>query len=133
MHRSFNPLITITSQIVWVKVFESMLSCTPFTKTNDPHLSFLLSKSPYNKKILTAQNSTKFLANFPKEKRLECTICFQVLLLINWSGRWESDPPLKLGKLAYYRCTTPAWLQSTDCIFLFLQIWWCDNWPQNCV
>ena len=25
-----------------------------------------------------------------------------------WSGWWESNPPLKLGKLAYYRCTTPA-------------------------
>ena len=25
-----------------------------------------------------------------------------------WSGQWESDPPLRLGKPAYYRCTMPA-------------------------
>jgi hypothetical protein len=26
----------------------------------------------------------------------------------NWSGRWESNPRLKLGKLGYYHYTTPA-------------------------
>jgi hypothetical protein len=26
-----------------------------------------------------------------------------------WSGRWESNPRLKLGKLGYYHYTTPAW------------------------
>ena len=25
-----------------------------------------------------------------------------------WSGRWESNPRLKLGKLGYYHYTTPA-------------------------
>ena len=25
-----------------------------------------------------------------------------------WSGRWESNPPLNLGKVAYYHYTTPA-------------------------
>jgi hypothetical protein len=28
-----------------------------------------------------------------------------------WSGRWESNPRLKLGKLGYYHYTTPAWRQ----------------------
>ena len=26
-----------------------------------------------------------------------------------WSKRRESNPPSKLGKLVYYRCTTPAY------------------------
>src|ERR1700687_1990019 len=26
----------------------------------------------------------------------------------NWSGRWESNPRPKLGKLLYCHCTTPA-------------------------
>src|ERR1700723_4460520 len=28
--------------------------------------------------------------------------------LREWSGRWESNPRLKLGKLGYYHYTTPA-------------------------
>jgi hypothetical protein len=27
---------------------------------------------------------------------------------LKWSGRWESNPRLKLGKLGYYHYTTPA-------------------------
>jgi hypothetical protein len=27
---------------------------------------------------------------------------------MKWSGRWESNPRLKLGKLGYYHYTTPA-------------------------
>jgi len=30
----------------------------------------------------------------------------------NWSGRWESNPRPKLGKLLYCHCTTPAHLSS---------------------
>ena len=36
-----------------------------------------------------------------------------------WSGWWESNPPLKLGKLAFYQWTTPArwiyfvWIDNT--------------------
>ncbi len=29
-------------------------------------------------------------------------------MLKEWSGRWESNPRLKLGKLGYYHYTTPA-------------------------
>src|SRR5438477_4743492 len=29
-----------------------------------------------------------------------------------WSGRWESNPRPKLGKLLYCHCTTPAFLSS---------------------
>jgi hypothetical protein len=28
---------------------------------------------------------------------------------LGWSGRWESNPRLKLGKLGYYHYTTPAY------------------------
>src|SRR5215831_8924646 len=31
-----------------------------------------------------------------------------------WSGRWESNPRPKLGKLLYCHCTTPAHSQSFD-------------------
>jgi hypothetical protein len=32
-----------------------------------------------------------------------------VICLLNlWSGRWESNPRPKLGKLLYCHCTTPA-------------------------
>jgi hypothetical protein len=30
-----------------------------------------------------------------------------------WSGRWESNPRPKLGKLLYCHCTTPAHLQTS--------------------
>src|ERR1700676_2759022 len=30
----------------------------------------------------------------------------------SWSGRWESNPRPKLGKLLYCHCTTPALLSS---------------------
>ena len=29
-------------------------------------------------------------------------------MIREWSGRWESNPRLKLGKLGYYHYTTPA-------------------------
>jgi hypothetical protein len=29
-------------------------------------------------------------------------------VVLEWSGRWESNPRLKLGKLGYYHYTTPA-------------------------
>jgi hypothetical protein len=29
-------------------------------------------------------------------------------VIFEWSGRWESNPRLKLGKLGYYHYTTPA-------------------------
>jgi hypothetical protein len=35
---------------------------------------------------------------------------------INWSGRWESNPRPKLGKLLYYHCTTPALAKSIPSI-----------------
>src|SRR5260370_5382370 len=31
-----------------------------------------------------------------------------------WSGRWESNPRLKLGKLGYYHYTTPAPLPDSS-------------------
>src|ERR1700742_1783699 len=33
---------------------------------------------------------------------------FAVPTYQEWSGRWESNPRLKLGKLGYYHYTTPA-------------------------
>ncbi len=35
-------------------------------------------------------------------------IVVEELRLKVWSGRWESNPHLNLGKVAYYHCTTPA-------------------------
>ena len=32
--------------------------------------------------------------------------------VVVWSKRRESNPPSKLGKLVYYRCTTPARLAA---------------------
>src|ERR1700683_3012969 len=36
-----------------------------------------------------------------------------------WSGRWESNPRPKLGKLLYCHCTTPAQLLSETIISLY--------------
>ena len=35
---------------------------------------------------------------------------------LNWSGRWESNPRPKLGKLLYCHCTTPALLTGLSII-----------------
>src|ERR1700675_1781861 len=37
--------------------------------------------------------------------------CFRI-----WSGRWESNPRPKLGKLLYCHCTTPALLELSKYI-----------------
>jgi hypothetical protein len=36
--------------------------------------------------------------------------CFRI-----WSGRWESNPRPKLGKLLYCHCTTPARFSDCTC------------------
>ena len=35
----------------------------------------------------------------------------------SWSGRWESNPRPKLGKLLYFHCTTPARFFSSSIIY----------------
>src|ERR1700675_1502040 len=40
-----------------------------------------------------------------------------------WSGRWESNPRLKLGKLGYYHYTTPATRVILGA-FLRVSKWW---------
>ena len=41
-----------------------------------------------------------------------------------WSGRWESNPRLKLGKLGYYHYTTPALLPI---LVAFQNLWQIDS------
>jgi hypothetical protein len=41
-----------------------------------------------------------------------------------WSGRWESNPRLKLGKLGYYHYTTPA---TRVILGAFLRVGKCGN------
>ena len=47
--------------------------------------------------------ATKFLKKGPRDVGLSC-----LFALNSWSGRWESNPRPKLGKLLYCHCTTPA-------------------------
>ena len=35
--------------------------------------------------------------------RIQKSTIFRMVLYFFWSGRWESNPPLKLGKLSFYR------------------------------
>jgi hypothetical protein len=44
-----------------------------------------------------------------------CYPCVRAGYFRIWSGRWESNPRPKLGKLLYCHCTTPA-LPSSDLI-----------------
>ena len=44
-----------------------------------------------------------------------------------WSGRWESNPRLKLGKLGYYHYTTPA---PISILVVFEEV---GKWDQKCM
>src|ERR1700722_12459733 len=46
-----------------------------------------------------------------------------------WSGRWESNPRLKLGKLGYYHYTTPA--PESDSSRLAEELATSAWWPQR--
>ena len=50
-----------------------------------------------------------------------CYLCLRVGPQGIWSGRWESNPRPKLGKLLYCHCTTPA-LEATFAI-IHKQAW----------
>jgi hypothetical protein len=55
-------------------------------------------------------NRRPFPNAFPQDQRVDPNpVSLRVLRLAGkWSGRWESNPRLKLGKLGYYHYTTPA-------------------------
>src|ERR1035441_116090 len=54
--------------------------------------------------------STRIPKTFPQGQCVDANVVsLRVLRLAGkWSGRWESNPRLKLGKLGYYHYTTPA-------------------------
>src|ERR1700694_3539373 len=48
--------------------------------------------------------------SLPQDQRVDPNLVSPRILRLagKWSGRWESNPRLKLGKLGYYHYTTPA-------------------------
>src|ERR1700679_1742739 len=52
----------------------------------------------------------RFPNTFPQDQCLDPNLVALRGLALpqEWSGRWESNPRLKLGKLGYYHYTTPA-------------------------
>src|SRR5471032_1928541 len=63
-----------------------------------------------------AAKPTSVPTAFPQDQRVDTNlVSLRVLRLAGrWSGRWESNPRRKLGKLGYYHYTTPAQVANSS-------------------
>ena len=79
---------------------DAALAAQRLTPPEDIQMDAPLFEFRKNLKCSAEMNSSEHIKIPQNPKKRDTTF---VVSLFFWSGRWESNPPLKLGKLSFYR------------------------------